>query len=157
MTVLFRFWHIYRDSAAVWQFRSHSAIPQPSDDSAAILLISRFHVLFCRTSHMGMLEYTCSRFLCHQFSQPRHLYLRSKGVKLRSNKGSLTLMHKLFGHVGGKDDLSVFCKPWGTWSNVGFIAHNDQDLQLDHEAYDVFTAPLICMIFSLFSVLCFTH
>ena len=138
-------------------FRSHLLIPQPSDDPAAILLISRFHVLFCRTSHVGMLEYMCSRFLCHQFSQPRHLYLRSKGVKLRSNKGSLTLMRKLFGHVGWKDDLSVFCKPWGTWSNAGFIAHNDQDLQLDHEAYDVFTAPLIRMNFSLFSVLCFTH
>ena len=157
MTVLFRFWHIYRHSAAICWFRSHLLIPQPSDDPAAILLISRFHVLFCRTSHVGMLEYTCSRFLCHQFSRPRHLYLRSKGVKFRSNKDSSTWIRKLFDHVGGKGDLSMFWKPWGTWSNVRFIAHIDQDLQLDHEAYDVLIAPLIRITVSSFSVFMFTY
>ena len=157
MIVLFSFWHTCRYSVAFCWFRGHLLILQPSTDLAAILLFSKIHVLFFRMSHVGMLEYTCSRFLCHQFSRPRHLYLRSKGVKFRSNKDSSMWIRKLFDHVGGKGDLSMFWKPWGRWSNVRFIAHIDQDLQLDHEAYDVLIAPSIRMTVSSFSVFMFTY
>ena len=90
---------LFRFLTNTQRFRSRSTIPQPSSDSAALSLISMFHVSACQTNHMATWELKCSRFLCRWFGQKLHAYLRSTRRNSRSTQPAQTALRKLLGHV----------------------------------------------------------
>lgn len=153
MIVLFRFWQIHRDSAAVWQFRSHSAILQPSRHSTAISLISMFHVSFWKTSHMGTWEIGCWRFLCYQFDHPRHQHLQSTRSNFRSNPSALTALRKLLVHVGQTMVPPCCASDGQQYPSLDSCPKSTEQLQLTPESNDVlppFIKPVRQLIFRFF-------